>query len=823
LLAKNQAGLKNLYKLISESNLKYFYKKPKIPKSVLDRYRDGLILGSACESGELFRAILEIRSEEEIEKIALYYDYLEIQPRGNNGFLIRNGNVSGDAQLIEINRKICELGEKLGKKVVATCDVHFLDPEDEIYRHVLLGGQGYKDADESVPLYLKTTDEMLEEFSYLGEDKAHEVVIENTNLVCDQIGEVKPIPSGLYPPSIENAEEDLVAMCEKKVHEIYGENLPEIVEKRMNRELGCIRKYGYAVMYIIAQKLVKKSNDEGYLVGSRGSVGSSFVAFLANITEINSLCPHYICPNCKHSEFFEHGEFQNGVDMPDKVCECGTKMKKDGFNIPFETFLGFEGDKVPDIDLNFSGEYQPVAHKYIEELFGEGYVFRAGTIGTVADKTAQMFARKYYEKKGMTGVSSAEIKRVSMGAVGVKRTTGQHPGGIIVCPKSMDIFDFCPIQHPADDSNSDIITTHFDFHSIHDNLLKLDILGHDDPTTIRMLENLTGVNAKEIPLDNKETMSIFSGIKALKFLPGQEMGTIGTIGVPEFGTKFVRGMLADTKPTTFSELILISGLSHGESVWIGNAHDLIKSKTATLPETISVRDDIMVYLMQKGLPSDKSFEIMESVRKGRGLKPEHEELMRKNRVPPWYIDSCKKIKYMFPKAHAAAYVMMAFRIAWFKVFYPVEFYIAYFTIRADVFDAELMIHGLEEAKKSEHAILSKGQAATAKDRDILTILEVCEEMYSRGFKFLPIDLYKSHAFHFQKVGDAILPPLNSLAGLGVEAAKNIMKARDDGPFLSQDDLKARAKLNKNVMTLLDKNGCFGDLPESSQITFFDFG
>jgi DNA polymerase-3 subunit alpha (Gram-positive type) len=822
ILVKNKIGLKNLYKLISLSNLEYFYKKPKIPKSVLNLYREGLILGSACESGELYRAILENRSEIEIERIASFYDYLEIQPLGNNNFLIKNGNVTNEEELKDINKKIVQLGKKFKKRVVATCDSHFLNPEDEVYRRVLFGGQGYKDADDQAPLYIKTTEEMLEEFSYLGEE-AHECVITNTVDICDDIEEIKPIPDGLYPPKIENSEKELMEICKKKVHEIYGEKLPEIVEDRFNRELGCILKYEFAVMYIIAQKLVKKSNDEGYLVGSRGSVGSSFIAFLAGITEINALSPHYVCPICKKSEFIKDNKYKSGIDLPNKVCECGIEFKKDGFDIPFETFLGFNGDKIPDIDLNFSGEYQAKAHKYVETLFGEGYVFRAGTIGTIADKTAQMFAKKYYEKKGENPPSNAEIKRVSIGSIGVKRTTGQHPGGIIVCPKNMEIYDFCPVQRPADDTGSDVITTHFDFHSIHDNLLKLDILGHDDPTTIKMLENLTKVDSKTIPLDDKGTMSLFSSNEILNLDVESEdfEDDVGTTGIPEFGTKFVMQILAKTLPTTFSELILISGMSHGENVWTNNAQDLIKERTASLAEVICVRDDIMLYLMRKGLESNISFEITENVRKGKGLNLEQENIMKKNNVPNWYIESCKKIKYMFPKAHAAAYVIMAFKVAYFKIYYPIEFYITYFTIRANVFDAEHMIHGKEKVKKAMNDIESKGKEASFREKEMLTILKVCFEMYLRGIKFLPIDLYKSHAFNFQKIEDAILPPLNSLPGLGVTAAENIMQSRKDGVFLSQEDLKQRAKLNKNVMALFEKNGCFKCLPESSQITFFE--
>ena len=825
-LAKNEVGLKNMYKLISKSNLDYFYKKPRMPKSILAKYREGIIIGSACEQGELYRAVLNGRPQEELEEIAAFYDYLEIQPLGNNEFMIRSGTVHGKEDLININKQIVELGEKMNIPVVATCDVHFMDPKEELYRRVLLGAQGYADADMQAPLYLRTTKEMLDEFTYLGEEKAYEVVVKNTNLIADMIEDIKPVKSESYPPSIENCEQDLSDMCHKFAHEVYGEVLPPIVQARMDRELGCILGYGYAVMYMIAHKLVKKSNEAGYLVGSRGSVGSSFAAYLSGITEVNALCPHYICPNCKHSIFFEHGEYNIGIDMPDKDCpECGTKMKKDGFNIPFETFLGFKGDKVPDIDLNFSGEYQATAHKYVEELFGEGYVFKAGTIGTIADKTAiGFYARKYYENKGITP-TQAELKRVSKGLVDVKQTTGQHPGGVIVCPKTMDIHDFCPVQHPADKKDSGIITTHFDFHSIHDNLLKLDILGHDDPSTIRMLENLTGVDATKIPLDDPETMKIFSGTEAIGVTPEQIKSKVGTFGVPEFGTSFTRQMLLDTLPTTFYELVLIAGLSHGTSVWLGNAQDLIRSKTATLSEVVAVRDDIMTYLINKGLEPVMAFNIMEFVRKGRAAKegmPENfENAMREKEVPEWYIDSCKKIEYMFPKAHAAAYVMMGFRVAYFKVHYPVEFYTAYYTVRADLFDATIMAQGDDVLKAEMQRLEQRQNDWSATEKSVYTICEVCHEMYQRGIEFLPVDIYKSHAFNFQKIDGKILPPINAFQGVGDTAAQNIMDAREEGEFMSVDDLKQRAKLTKTVIEVLGANGCLAGLPETSQLSLFD--
>lgn len=826
ILAKNKTGLKNMYKLISKSNLDYFYKKPRIPKSILSKFREGLIIGSACEQGELFAAMKEKRPMAEIEEIASFYDYFEIQPLGNNEFMVRNGEVKDREELKELNRQIVELGERMGKPVAATCDVHFMDPKDELYRRVLQGAQGYNDADMQAPLYFRTTEEMLEEFSYLGKDKAYEVVVTNTNLIADMIEDIEPLRDGSYPPSIENCEEDLKNMCEKFAHEVYGSVLPDIVQKRMDRELGCILGYGYAVMYMIAHKLVKKSNEAGYLVGSRGSVGSSFVAYLAGITEVNALAPHYICPNCKHSQFFTKGEYNIGIDMPDADCpECGTKMKKDGFNIPFETFLGFKGDKVPDIDLNFSGEYQATAHKYVEELFGEGYVFKAGTIGTIADKTAiGFYAKKYYENKGIKP-TRAELKRVSKGLEGVKNTTGQHPGGIIVCPKTMDIHDFCPVQHPADKKDSGIITTHFDFHSIHDNLLKLDILGHDDPSTIRMLENLTGLDATKIPLDDPDTMKIFSSTETIGVTPEQIKSKVGTFGVPEFGTSFTRQMLIDTLPTTFYELVLIAGLSHGTDVWLGNAQELIKSGTATLSEVIGVRDDIMTYLMNKGVEPGLAFKIMEFVRKGRaakeGMPEEYETAMRENNVPEWYIDSCKKIKYMFPKAHAAAYVMMAFRVAYFKVHHPLEFYIAYYTVRADLFDAKIMAQGDERLVAEMKNLEQRQNDWSATEKSVYTICEIVHEMYQRGFEFLPVDLYESDAFKFQRVDGKIRLPINAFQGVGNAAAQNIVDARADGEFVSVEDLKQRAKLTKTVIETLGENGCLRGLSETSQISLFD--
>ncbi len=822
ILVKNQTGLKNLYKIVSESHLKYFYKRPRVPKSLFDKYREGLIIGSACEAGELYRALVNGASEDEILKIASYYDYLEIQPTGNNAFMIRNGMVADEEALKEYNRRIAELGEKLNKPVVATCDVHFLDPDDKIFREILQTGQGYKDAAHQPPIFFRTTEEMLEEFAYLGKEKAYEVVVTNTNKIADSIDWIEPIPSGTFPPHIEGAEEDIKHMCEEKVHELYGDPLPEIVRARVDRELGSIIKNGFSVMYIIAQKLVHKSVSDGYLVGSRGSVGSSFVAYLTGITEVNSLPAHYRCEKCKYSEFHEKNEnVECGFDLPEKNCPvCGEPLIKDGYDIPFETFLGFDGDKEPDIDLNFSGEYQPRAHKYTEELFGEGYVFRAGTIATIAEKTAYGFAKKYLEEQEIIG-TRAEIERLASGCTGIKRTTGQHPGGVMVCPHDKDIYDFTPIQRPADDTGSDIITTHFDYHSISGRILKLDILGHDDPTVIRMLEDLTGVDAKTIPIGEKRTMGIFSGTEPLGVTPEQINSEVGTYGVPEFGTRFVRQMLVDTKPSTFAELIRISGLSHGTDVWLNNAQDLIRSGVTTLANVIACRDDIMNYLIQKGLPPLTSFKIMESVRKGRGLTEENEALMRENNVPEWYIDSCKKIKYMFPKAHAAAYVMMAFRIAWFKVYYPEAFYATYFTVRADTFDVGIISKGYDATKQAIDDIEKKGNLATNKEKELLTVLEVALEMCARGIKCLPVDLYQSSADKFQITKDGLLPPFTSLPGLGAAAARNIIEAREKGgEFISVEDLKARSGVSKAVIEIMEENGCLDGLAQSSQLSFF---
>ncbi len=824
ILAKDYVGLKNLYKLVSISHLHYFYKKPRILKSIYKKYSEGLILGSACEAGELYRAIVAGKDDEEIEEIAKDYDYLEIQPNGNNMFMVRNGTVPDVKALEDINKKIVALGEKLGKLVVATCDVHFMDPQDEIYRRILMAGQGFDDADEQAPLYLRTTEEMLKEFEYLGEEKAYEVVVENTNKIADMCERISPISPEKCPPHIDHCEETIKEIAYSKAHELYGDPLPEIVQSRLDKELESIIKNGFSVMYIIAQKLVWKSNEDGYIVGSRGSVGSSFVANMTGITEVNSLPPHYRCPNCKYSDFTDYG-YQCGFDLPDKDCpKCGHKMVKDGIDIPFETFLGFNGDKEPDIDLNFSGEYQAKAHRYTEVIFGKGTTFKAGTVGTVADKTAFGYVKKYYEERGIP-VNNAEVLRVAQGCTGIKRTTGQHPGGIIVVPKGREIYEFTPVQHPADDPNSDIITTHFDYHSIDQNLLKLDILGHDDPTMIRMLYDLTGIDPTKVPLDDKETMSIFSSTKALGVTPEQIKTEVGSYGIPEFGTKFVRGMLVDTKPTTFDELIRISGLSHGTDVWLGNAQSLIEEGTVTLNEAICCRDDIMIYLIKKGLPPNPAFKIMETVRKGKALKDpakwaEYVSLMKEHDVPDWYIKSCEKIKYMFPKAHAAAYVTNAFRIAWFKVHQPKAYYTAYFTIRADEFDSDIMCHGEERVKNKMKEIDLLGNSATAKDKNMYAILELVMEMYERGINFLPIDLYESHATKFKMEEDGIRPPLNSIPGLGTVAAEGIDEAKKEGKFMSIDDMKIRSKIGKSVVELLDKVGCLKGMSQSNQMSLF---
>ncbi len=824
ILVQNYTGLKNLYKIISESHLKYFHRRARVPKELLEKYREGLLLGSACEAGEVYSAILEEKSEEELESIAEYYDYLEVQPIGNNQFLINSGRLSDKQELIDINKRIIALGEKLNKKVVAACDVHFMDPEDEYFRRIIQAGQKFSDADNQAPLYLRTTEEMLNEFKYLGDEKAYEIVVKNTKYIAELVEDgILPIPKGTFPPKIEGAEEEIKTLAEGKAYEIYGDPLPEIVRSRLDKELNSIIKNGFSVMYIIAQKLVWKSVADGYLVGSRGSVGSSFVANMVGITEVNSLPAHYVCIECKYSEFIEDGSVGCGFDLPDKDCpKCGKALKKDGYDIPFETFLGFDGDKEPDIDLNFSGEYQPNAHRYTEELFGEGHVFRAGTIATVAEKTAFGYVQGYLNERDKI-VTNAEKARLASGCTGIKRTTGQHPGGVMVVPHDKEIYDFCPIQRPADDTGSSIITTHFDYHSISGRILKLDILGHDDPTVIRMLQDITGIDPQAIPIGEKKTMGIFNSTEPLGVKPEDINSTVGTFAIPEFGTKFVRQMLVDTNPTTFAELIRISGLSHGTDVWLNNAQDLVRAGVTGLAEVISTRDDIMLYLIYNGLPPLTSFKIMEDVRKGKGLKPEYVELMIENKVPQWYIESCQKIKYMFPKAHAAAYVMMAFRIAWFKVHYPEAFYVTYFTVRADEFDAEIICKGKETVKSRIQELEGKGNDATQKEKNLLTILEVANEMYARGIKCLPVDLYESEAVKFKITPDGIRPPFNALQGLGDAAANNLVEAREKySDFLSIDDLKNKAGISKSVAEIMQKHGCLEGLPESNQISLFEW-
>ena len=820
IIAKNSVGLKNLYKLISFSHLDYFYKRPRIPKSIYKKYSEGLIIGSACDQGELYQAILNGYSEEKVENIAKFYDYLEIQPLGNDEYLVREGTLKSQDDLISINRKIVELGEKLNKLVCATCDVHFMDPEDEIYRRILQAGQGFDDADHQAPLYLRTTEEMLNEFAYLGKEKAYEVVVTNTNNVADMCEPISPISPDKCTPYIEGCEKTIEDIAMDKAHELYGDPLPEIVETRLRKELDSIIKNGFSVMYIIAQKLVWKSNEDGYIVGSRGSVGSSLVAYMTGITEVNGLKAHYRCPKCKYSDFSDHG-FKNGIDLPDAWCpKCGKKLVKDGIDIPFETFLGFNGDKEPDIDLNFSGEYQTKAHKYAEVILGKGTTFKAGTIGTIAEKTAYGYVKKYFEERNQV-ISSAEINRLSKGCTGIKRTTGQHPGGVVVVPTGHEIYEFCPVQHPADDPNSDIITTHFDYHSIDKNILKFDMLGHDDPTVIRMLYDLTGIDPTKVPLDDKTTMSIFSSTEAIGVRKEDINSEVATFGVPEFGTKFVRGMLVDTKPSTFEELLRISGLSHGTDVWLNNAQELINNGTITLSEAICTRDDIMIYLMGMGLPAQNSFKIMESVRKGKGLTEDQEILMRDNNVPEWYIESCKKIKYMFPKAHAAAYVINAFRIAWFKVHIPKAYYTTMYSIRADEFDSEFMIFGEKKVKDKMEEIDKLGNSATQKDKGMYNVLEYVLEMYKRGISFLPIDIYKSDATKFKMEPEGIRPSLCSIAGLGQVAAESIVEARKDGEFISKEDLMKRSKAGKSIIDLLDKFGCLDGMSTSNQLSLFD--
>ena len=844
ILAKNETGRVNLYRLVSMSHLQYFSRMPRIPKSEFLRYREGLIIGSACEAGELFQAVLNGKSEEQIAKLVDFYDYLEIQPIGNNRFMIasdRVSNVRSEEDLRDLNRKIVRLGEKFQKPVVATCDVHFLDPEDEVYRRIIMAGKGFTDADEQAPLYLHTTEEMMEEFSYLGTAKAHEVVIENPNKIADMIEKISPVRPDKCPPVIDNSDQQLRDICYKKAHEMYGENLPDVVTERLERELHSIISNGFAVMYIIAQKLVWKSNEDGYLVGSRGSVGSSFVATMAGITEVNPLSPHYYCPHCHYSDFDseEVRAFAGGCgwDMKDKDCPvCGHPLIKDGFDIPFETFLGFKGNKEPDIDLNFSGDYQSNAHKYTEVIFGKGQTFRAGTIGTLADKTAFGFVKNYYEERG-SRKRNCEIDRIVQGCTGIRRSTGQHPGGIIVLPHGEDINSFTPVQHPANDMTTDIITTHFDYHSIDHNLLKLDILGHDDPTMIKTLEELINsdameneydgkehvFDARDIPLDDPDVMSLFANTSALGITPEDIDGCpVGCLGIPEFGTDFVIQMVVDTKPKTLSDLIRISGLSHGTDVWLNNAQTLILEGKATISTAICTRDDIMTYLINKGMDSELSFTIMEKVRKGKGLTPEFEKSMKEAGVPDWYIWSCKKIKYMFPKAHAAAYVMMAYRIAYCKVNYPLAYYAAYFGIRADAFSYEIMCQGKETLNYYYREYKSRQDHLSKKEQDTMKDMKIVQEMYARGLEFTPIDIYRAKATKFRIIDGKLMPPLSSIDGMGDKAAEAVEQASRDGKYLSKDDFRQRTKASKTVIDKMADLGLLSDLPESNQLSLFDF-
>ncbi len=826
ILTKNQMGLRNLYKLISLSHLEHFKRYPIMPKSLIDENREGLIIGSACEAGELFGALVEGKEFGELKRIAGWYDYLEIQPICNNMFMLRNGTVDTQEELQDFNRVIVQLGRETGKPVCATGDVHFLDPKDEIYRHILLASKGFEDADSELPIYFKTTGEMLEEFAYLGEETAHEVVVTNTNMIADWCDSVEPLPKGLFAPKLEDSDGELKRLVWGKAHELYGDQPPQLVVDRINAELDDIIRCKYDVIYMSAQKLVQNSLEHGYLVGSRGSVGSSLVAFMSGITEVNSLPAHYRCPNCKHSDFDyaqdpEH-PYGCGADMPDAVCpKCGTPYAKDGFNIPFETFLGFGGDKVPDIDLNFSGEYQANAHRYTFELFGQTHVFRAGTVGTVAEKTAFGYVKKYLEERLRTA-GKAEMARLAAGCTGVKRTTGQHPGGMVVIPQDKEIYDFCPVQHPADDPTSDIITTHFEYHSMESNLLKLDMLGHDDPSMIRMLQDITEVDPQKIPLDDRDTMSIFQTSKALGYENDPILGPTGGTAIPEFGTSFVRGMLEDTQPDQFDILVRLSGFSHGTDVWLGNAKDLITSGTAKVSEAIGCRDDIMLFLISKGMPPKRAFKIMESVRKGRGLPEGAEEEMVAAGVPDWYIGSCKKIAYLFPKAHAVAYVMMAFRIAWFKVHRPLAFYAAYFSIRAKAFDEAFMCRGMDTVQRKMREIKNK-ENPSAVEQDMYTTLEVCYEFYLRGFRFEHMDIYKSHAINFlpDEEKGTLLPPFVSVAGLGETAAESLQEQCRGKQFISIEEVSAACpKVSKTHIDLLKAAGAFGSMPDSSQMNLF---
>lgn len=820
LFAQNKKGLENLYRLVSLAHMDYFYRRPRTPRAVLQAHREGILVGSACEAGEVYQAVLNGVPDEELLRIASFYDYLEIQPLDNTAFLIESGRVKDREALRDINRKIVELGRRLGKPVVATGDVHFLKPEHSIFRQIVMAGHGFTDVERPTPLYLRTTNEMLEEFSYLGAEEARRVVIEAPRAIADSIEDLRPIPEGFHPPYLDGAEDEIRRMTLENAQKIYGNPLPDVIAARVEKELASIIGNGFASLYLIAYKLVKKSLEDGYLVGSRGSVGSSFVANMCGISEVNPLPPHYVCLKCHYFEMVDDGSVGAGPDLPRKNCpDCGEPLKRDGFDIPFETFLGFEGDKVPDIDLNFSGEYQARAHKFAEELFGKENIYRAGTIGTLGERTAYGYVRKFLEEHNKTA-RSAEVNRLVKGITGIRRTTGQHPGGLMVLPKGREIYEFTPIQYPANDRESGVVTTHFEFQMIHDQLVKLDMLGHDGPTVIRMLEDLTGVPPLSIPLDDPDTMAIFSGLESLGIAERDAGGKVGTLGIPEYGTSFVRQMLEDTRPKTFADLVRIMGLSHGTDVWLNNAQDLVRSGTVTLSETIAARDDIMTYLIRKGLEPKTAFKIMEQVRKGRGLTPEDEAVMKEHQVPGWYIESCKKISYLFPKAHAVAYAMMAFYTAYYKVHHPLAFYATYFTIKVDDCDAGVLIRDAETLRKMVEDIERKGNDATAKEKSVATVLEVAIEAKARGVEFLPIDLYKSKAREFQIVGDALLPPLASVPGIGISAAESIVAAREAGEFTSIEDLRRRSGATKTVIEALAEHGCLEGLSETDQLTLF---